>query len=197
MQVRRSLLAAFVLVAFALMGTNIALVKQVRTLAGLNKAYEANLHLGVGAKVPPLSGSAPGGTSTVVRYDRNQLKTLLLVYAPSCPYCGLNWVSWRELLNQFDPARVRAVAVSVEGAGLSQQFLEQVGLTKAATVLLPDFHSVVSYRLRYTPQTILIGPDGKVEGIWSGVLSSQQTTEISRASLAPEQNSSVQERAGK
>jgi peroxiredoxin len=187
MQVRKSVLVAFVLVAVVLIGTNVALVKQNRTLAGLNKAYEANLHLSVGVMVPQLSGSAFDGTSTVVKYDRSQLKTLLLIYAPSCSYCRLNWVSWRELLNQIDPARVRAVAVSVEGAGLSQQFLEQVGLTKAATVLLPDFHSLVSYRLRYTPQTILISPDGKVEGIWSGVLSSQQAMEISRAALAPEQ----------
>ena len=186
MQLRKPVLAAFVLLAVVLIGTNVALVKQDRTLAALNKAYEANLHLSVGTKVPPLTGSASDGTSTVVKYDRTQLKTLLLVYAPSCPYCGLNWASWRELLNQIDPGRLRAVAVSVEGTGLSEQYLEQVGLTKAGTVLLPDFHSIILYRLRYTPQTILIGKDGKVEGIWSGVLSSQQANEISRAALAPE-----------
>lgn len=189
MQVRKPILAAFVLLAVALIGTNVALVKQDQTLAALNKAYEANLHLSVGAKVPPLSGSASDGTSTVVTYDRGRLRTLLLVYAPSCSYCGLNWVSWRELLDQVDPAQVRAVAVSVEGAGLSEPYLEQVGLTKARTVVLPDFHTILLYRLRYTPQTILIGPDGKVEGIWSGVLSSQQAIEISRAALAPEQTS--------
>jgi len=73
MQVRKSVLAAFVLLAVALIGTNGALLKQDRALAALNKAYEANLHLSVGARVPPLSGSASDGTSTVVTYDRSHL----------------------------------------------------------------------------------------------------------------------------
>jgi hypothetical protein len=63
-------------------------------------------------------------------------------------------------------------------------YLEQVGLTKAKTVLLPDFESIVLYRFRYTPQTILISSDSKVEGIWSGVLNPRQVTEIAQAALS-------------
>jgi peroxiredoxin len=186
MRVPKLVVAAFVVLALGLTGFNIALVKQDRRLAALNKAYEANLHLNVGAKVLPLSGSAADGTPTIVTYNPGHPKTLLLVYAPSCPECGLNWLSWQKLLNQIDPTRVRAIGVSVEGNGLSKQYVEQVGMSKAETVLLPDFQSIVLYKLRYTPQTILIGSDSKVEGIWSGVLDPHQLSDITKQALSPE-----------
>lgn len=186
MRVPKLVVAAFVVLALGLIGLNIALVKQDRHLVALNRAYEANLHLNVGAKVPPLSGSAADGTPTIVTYSPDHPKTLLLVYARSCPECGLNWLSWQKLLNQIDPTRVRAIAVSVEGDGLSKKYIEQVGLTRAETVLLPDFQSIVLYRFRYTPQTILIGSDSKVHGIWSGVLNPRQLSEIAQQALSPE-----------
>jgi len=186
MRVPKPVVAAFVVLALGLIGFNIALVKQDRRLAALNRVHEANLHLNVGAKVPPLSGSAADGTRTIVTYGPGQPRTLLLVYARSCPECALNWLSWQKLLNQIDPTRVRAIAVSMDGTGLSKQYIEQVGMTKAEAVLLPDLQSIVLYRLRYTPQTILIGLDSKVEGIWSGVLNPHQLGDITRQALSPE-----------
>ena len=186
MRVPKPVVVAFVVLALGLIGFNIALVKQDHHLVALNRAYEANLHLNVGAKVPPLSGSAADGTPTIVTYGAGQPRTLLLVYARSCPECALNWLSWQKLLNQIDPTRARAIAVSMDGTGLSKQYIEQVGMTKAEAVLLPDLQSIVLYRLRYTPQTILIGSDSKVEGIWSGVLNPHQLGDITRQALSPE-----------
>lgn len=186
MRVPKPVVVAFVILALGLIGFNIALVKQDQHLVALNRAYEANLHLNVGAKVPPLSGSAADGTPTIVTYGPDQPRILLLVYARSCPECALNWLSWQKLLNQIDPTRVRAIAVSMDGTGLSKQYIKQVGMTKAEAVLLPDLQSIVLYRLRYTPQTILIGSDSKVEGIWSGVLNPHQLGDITRQALSPE-----------
>ncbi len=186
MRVPKPVVAAFVVLALGLVSLNVALVKQDRHLAALNRVYEADLHIDVGAKVPPLSGSAADGTPTIVTYNPGHPKTLLLVYERSCAECGLNWLSWQRLLNKIDPTRVRAVAVSMDAAGLSRQYIEQVGLTKARTVLLPDFQSIAMYRFRYTPQTILIGSDSKVEGIWSGLLDPHQLGDITRQALSPE-----------
>lgn len=186
MRVPKFVVAAFVVLAISLIALNVALTKQDRRLAALNKAYEANLHLNVGAMVPPLSGFAADGTPAMITYDPGQPKTLLLVYARSCPECGLNYVSWQKLLYQIDPTRVRAIAVSMEGAGLSKQYIKQMGMTKAEKVLLPDFQSILMYRFRYTPQTILIGSDSEVEGVWSGVLNPLQLGDIRKQALSPE-----------
>jgi peroxiredoxin len=195
--VPKPVVATFVVLAVGLISFNIALVKQDAKLAAMNKAYEANLHLSAGAKVPPLSGSAADGTPTVITYSSVHPKTLLLVYARSCPACALNWLSWQELLNRVDLTRVRPIAVSVEGDGLSTQYLKQVGLTKVEAALLPDFESILLYRLRYTPQTILIDSNSKVEGIWSGVLNPRQVTEIAEETVSSDSNSLADEKTAK
>jgi len=189
MNVPKPVVAAFTVLALLLIGVNIALVRQDRALFSLNTAYEAKFHLSVGDMVPPLSGTGPNGNPATVAYKSGQPKTLLLVFARSCPDCTLNSPAWQNLVNQIDLTRVRAVAVSVERAGLSSQYIQQAGLARAKMVLLPDFESITSYRFQYTPQTILIGSDGKVEGIWSGVLKSQQISEIEQAVLSPEPTS--------
>ena len=186
MKVPKLAAAGFIVLALLLIGLNVALVKQDRRLAALNKTYEANLHLSVGDSVPPLSGVTSIGSPATVEYKPGQPKTLLLVFARSCGACESNWPAWQRVLSQIDPKRVRLIGVSLESTDLSSQYLAQVGLTKAEMIVLPNVGSVVSYRFRYTPQTILIGPEGKVEGIWSGVLQPQQIAQIEQRSLAAE-----------
>lgn len=186
MNVTKPVIAVFIVLALSLIGMNVALVKQDRRLAGLNKAYEMNLHLNVGTMVPSLSGTSLMGRPQQVAYKPGRPKTLLLVFARSCPDCTLNWPAWQKVLSRVDPNRVRLIGVSLENEGLTSQFLTQVGINKAEIILLPDAGSIISYRFRYTPQTILIGSDSKVEGIWSGVLNAQQIREVETDSLSPE-----------
>jgi peroxiredoxin len=181
MNIPKPVVAVFVLLALLLIGMNVALVKQDRSLASLNKAYEAHFHLNVGDTVPPLCGTGSNENTATVAYRPGEPKTLLLVFAPSCPDCTLNSPGWQKLLGQIDLTRVRPVAISAERNGLSRQYLQQMGLGSVKMALLPDFESIVSYRFQYTPQTILIGSAGKVEGIWSGVLNAQQIGEIEHA----------------
>ncbi|HEV2288100.1 MAG TPA: hypothetical protein VGR81_04020 [Candidatus Acidoferrales bacterium] len=91
---------------------------------------------------------------------------------------------WQKLFEQIDLRRARIIGVSLEKAGLSSQYLGLVDLTRTGTMLLPDVDSIVSYRFRYTPQTILIDAGGRVDGVWSGVLKSEQIGQIEQAVLS-------------
>jgi hypothetical protein len=187
MNVPKPILALFAVLGISLIGLNIALVRQDRWLATLNAAYEGSLHLTVGSSVPSLSGVSLTGEPETVTYEADPPKTVLLVFSSSCPACAVNWPAWRRVMSQIDPKRARLIGVDLGSSDLGDRYLQQVGMTaKTQLILLPDIQSVLSYRFRYTPQTILIGGDSKVEGIWSGPLSQQQIREIERESMNEE-----------
>lgn len=194
MRIPKPLLVAFAFLAVALIGLNAALVRQDRRLAATAKAYEGQMHLKIGDTVSPLSGISPTGGAVRVTYGPTEPQTLLLVFARSCGACVMNWPAWQSVMNQIDPKRTRLVGVSLDNDGLSGEYLQQAGMTtRTSLILAPDITSVVGYRFRYTPQTILIGSDSKVEGIWSGVLNVRQIQEIKQESLAAEIKPSVVE----
>ena len=100
-------------------------------------------------------------------------------------------------MNQIDPKQTRLIGVSLETTGLSSLYLQQVGIvTKATEILVPDLKTYVGYRLRYTPETILISSDGTVEGIWSGALKPQQIREVEQESLPPGEKPHIAEIKG-
>jgi hypothetical protein len=49
-------------------------------------------------------------------------------------------------------------------------FVSQHQLTGLPVFVKLDPRAMVNYRLQLTPQTILVGPSGKVEKVWTGVL---------------------------
>jgi peroxiredoxin len=182
--VPKPLIALFGALALCLVGLNIALERQDARLAALNRLYEANFHLSVGDSVPALYGRDDGGRVISIDYRLGASKTLVLVFARSCPDCELNWPAWHEIVGRVGE-RVRLVGVSMENDGASREYLLQVGLAKIKDVVFPDPETVVSYRLRYTPQTILVSPDGRVQGVWSGVLTPADTQDVTKAALSP------------
>lgn len=182
MRVPRPVVAIFFALAVLLVGMNFALQKQNRRLASLNKLYELSQQLSVGQKVPPMSGIDLTGTPLTLPYTSGAPKTLLLIFARSCPACDLNWPGWQKILRQLGADNVRSVGVSLENRGLTPQFLTETGINKVQSLILPDGSTVLSYKFKYAPQTILIGSDSRVEGIWSGVLEQKQLSEIEEAS---------------
>lgn len=184
MRVAKPVVAIFFVLALSLVGMNFALVKKNRSLRNLNRVYETNRHLSVGQRVPSLSGTDLTGTSVTLSYVSGAPKTLLLIFARSCPACDLNWAGWQNILRRLGTANVRSVGISLENRGLTTQYLRETGMNKAEALILPDGASVLSYKFQLTPQTILVGSDSRVEGIWSGVLEQKQLDEIEEA-LSP------------
>ena len=124
--------------------------------------------------MPALTGIGPGGRRKTVSYRQGGKGTPILVFEPRCGACLLNAPRWRRLVAAVDARRVRIIGVALEATGLSPAGLlaafREAGV-RGFPVLRPSGSSVFWYRLRLTPQTLLVGPGGHVRGVWSGILS--------------------------
>jgi hypothetical protein len=136
------------------------------------------------AIVPPLVGENLEGKAVSLDYIAGN-RTLLLVFSPACQACERNWPLWRTLA--AGASGVRTVFVTTRPS-LDQQFLTRQGLTGQKVLVNINPTSAASYRLYFTPQTILIGPGGRVENAWAGVLEGRALEQV-RGALAQSQSS--------
>lgn len=156
---------------------DVALLRQNRQLKAQLSAPPAGLEVQAGTQVPDLEGFDVAGKPLSVRYGQDSRKVLLLVFSPSCKFCGENWPRWEALLAGSDPHVVRPVGVDISSTA-SQAFLVEHKLTEAPVFLQLQPQAIVKYRLQITPQTILVDGKGKVEKVWSGVLDDSSLTEV-------------------
>ena len=54
------------------------------------------------------------GHQEIVNFSDQRLKTLLLVFSPSCNYCVQQYPSWKELAGNIDYSHWRVLAVTSE-----------------------------------------------------------------------------------
>jgi peroxiredoxin len=162
-----------------LLGVNIALVRQNRSLKAQLSSPSPNLEATVGASVPDLKGYDVSGKPLTVAYGQDARKVLLLVFSPTCGFCKENWPKWEAMLAALDQAAVRPVGVDVTATS-TPAFLSDHRFTSIPVLVQVDPAARLSYRLQLTPQTILIDHAGKIEKVWSGVLSDDASAEIMR-----------------
>jgi len=175
MKVPRSFAAAFLVVAIGLLAANVILASQNAKIRALNSSQRASEHVDVGQLLPGLTGQSLVGEGLSIAYNGHGKGTLILVFDPNCGACLDNAPNWRRLVSAIDRNRVRIIAVGLDmdgllGVGQPPAVLSAVGLDSTERVLIPAGSSVFNYRLRLTPQTILVGPGGHVRGEWDGVL---------------------------
>jgi len=160
-----------------LLATNIALIHQNRQLKDRLALPPLAMETTVGARLPDLRGFTSDGKPVEVLYGKDSRKVLVLVFSPTCPFCDQNWPKWYDLMSSLNRTAVRPVAVDVTSSS-TPGFLSQHQLAEMPVFLKVDPQATVNYRFHLTPQTILVGPDGKVEKVWSGVLSDSAMAEL-------------------
>lgn len=87
---------------------------------------------------------------------------------------------WRSLLDQLDWRHYQVVGVNL-GPALEKGFLNQVGLDELPVIAKVSPESVLSYLLRFVPQTIVVGTDGRIESVWSGPLRGKIVQEVEQS----------------
>jgi peroxiredoxin len=177
-QVRKSFIFAFLGLAILLSVTNVLLILQNRDQRETLQAFRNQLELQPGNFMPPVSGKDAHGNPLVVGYGQDKKKTVMLVFSPKCRICDENWPNWQRTLRAADKEGARVVAVNLAST-LARDYLDQHGLAGRDVIAQADPNSILAYNLRYTPQTIVIGPDAKVQWVWTGSLSSEHELELS------------------
>jgi hypothetical protein len=123
--------------------------------------------LEIGDEIGVIDGAYLSGDSTAIVPTAAPNGVVLYVYAATCGWCERNGDNMRAV---FDAARSRgqkvyALALVADDAA---EFLAKHGVAAEIVVPAPDARS--KYGFGGTPQTLVVGSDGKVIRNWRGAM---------------------------
>ena len=171
---RRRVPALLVVSSFLLLSValNVLQGRKVRSLSEpLDRCLEAlrrgpvSRVLGVGSLAPPLRAHDPSGKEVDIAVARPGKVTVLYSFSPACGWCRRNSPNMQALIagagKHFD-----FVPISLTSSGL-REYLS--GLDVRGTVYsVPTAASREAYGLGATPETFVVGPNGRIMKIWKG-----------------------------
>jgi peroxiredoxin len=160
-----------------LLAANIALIHQNSQLKSQLSLPPPALEAAAGTQMPDLRGFDPEGKPVEVEYGKDPRKVLVLVFSPTCPFCDQNWPKWEQVISSLDRSVVRPVGVDVTSTAKTP-FLSQHQLTGLPVLEKVDPRVMLNYRFQLTPQTILLDPAGKVEKVWTGVMTDSAVADL-------------------
>jgi len=160
-----------------LLAANIALIHQNRQLKAQLSQPPPALELATGTQMPDLRGFDADGKPVEVLYGKDPRKVLVLVFSPTCPFCEQNWPKWEQVISALDHSAVRPVGVDVTSTSKAP-FLSQHQLTELPVFEKVEPHVMLNYHFQLTPQTILLDPAGKVEKVWTGVMTDSAVADL-------------------
>lgn len=158
------------------LAANLAIVLVAVTLA----AAVAKYYLWPAPAVQVLPNQAQtkvGDQLNVSNIDwRGNESTLVMVLQKGCRYCEESAPFYQRLTRALEGrADVRLVAALPQEAGESRAYLDGLGVPVRDVVQVPPS----SFGVRGTPTLVLVDRAGKVKGIWSGMLNSEQESKVS------------------
>lgn len=168
---------AYALLAIGLLTVNIFLQRQNHELSSRIANLEAGEGPLVGSSFSQITGTDLNDAIVTLDFSRQSGRSLFLVVSRSCTYCGRNWKYWLRLLESHPKAEV--VVADVAG-DVSASYFREVGSRVPERVLKLNGLTRVEYGLRITPTTIVLGPNGRVLGVWLGVLNDKRVVAIQR-----------------
>jgi hypothetical protein len=121
-------------------------------------------------RVTPFSAPGlDGGTVDVTYSINNGRKRVLMYFAPSCVYSRDQSAIWRDIIAHANEGgyEVLGVVKNDENKPRLEEYLRSFGLEKLRIALLP-IEVLKSYKLRYTPTTVIVNSDGTVDRVWVG-----------------------------
>jgi thiol-disulfide isomerase/thioredoxin len=165
---------AVLLAFFVLVGSDaLLLVRNHELRSALQQLTNAQVEaaeIPTGSTAPPFEATDLAGSHVTIDASSDH-PTLLFVFSPTCPYCEQIWPSWRRVIQNLRTTDISVVAVDWTGT-VTAQYLKEHVPTEVTVAARPQIDTVVSYRLRVTPQMILI-QHGTISAVWSGVDSIQ------------------------
>jgi peroxiredoxin len=160
-----------------LLAANIALIHQNSQLKSQLSLPPPLMEASAGTEVPDLRGVDLEGKPVEMLYGKDSRKVLVLVFSPTCPFCDQNWPKWQQVISSLDPSAIRPVLVDVTST-TTAGFISQHQLSSLPVILKADPRDTMDYRMHLTPQTILVDPNGKVEKVWTGVMTDSAVADL-------------------
>lgn len=154
---------------------NIFLLRSNAALRHQLKALQHTDGPAIGQLISSLNGTDLQNHSLQLPLATQGRKTLLMLYTPACPFCKANWKNWEKLTEDYRDS-TDVVWGDLSGDA-NESFLNGHNLAKATTIRVgPESRDIDAFHV--TPTTVLLGVDGKVQGVWLGMLTDENLTDI-------------------
>ena len=164
------------LLCLALVIVNVALQRQNSKLAVALEDVRYARGPRPGGTLRELSGHDALGGPVVFNFSSQKNRTLLLVLSAWCGACTENWPRWLDVARRVTPA-VQVVYADVADS-VSADYLRRFGVPQSRFLTRIDLPTRWVHDLRETPQTIVLGPAGRIERVWLGVLTQNDVNAI-------------------
>lgn len=174
--IKKPIALVLLLAILTILGLNVALVIQNRTLKKQMGAPPALLPQ-VGTRVEQLEGAALDDSKMEVSFTGQTEETLLFVFSTRCAVCNLNWAQWQSIAKSLRARQLRLVYANIDSP-LSREYAEQYSIDHATVFAQLDPRYQAALNLRLTPDTMLIGQNATIENVWPGLLTDQNVQEI-------------------
>jgi hypothetical protein len=169
--IKKSLALLFLACGVALVVSNALLVRRISQLRRIDEQLNISNRLEPGSTVPPLVGYDLAGNKVTYSYGDDPRDTVLLVFSPGCHACDENWPNWTRLIKGLDSKTTRLVIANIaSGLPVTTEYITQHEISGIPVITEVSPESMQAYRMLYTPQTILVGRDGKVRKVQTGSL---------------------------
>ncbi len=152
-------------VALGVLAENIFLFLQNRRL---NDALAPQIS--AGAQLQMLSGLALDGRLQPVPFPVAGSRLLIITFSPGCPACQANQDGWMKLASTLGQKGVRVLWVSRDPIEITRDYCVKHGISLSDVLADPPYRTFAQLGLARVPNTLLVGPDGRVEKVWAGRL---------------------------
>jgi peroxiredoxin len=132
----------------------------------------------VGSRAPALEVKDLAGKPVTLDVARPGKTAVLYLFSPGCGWCRRNLPNMRALMTAAG-RRFSFVPISLDAEGVSA-YWARIG-AHGVVYTEPSPATRSAYGFTGTPQTIVIGPDGKIIKDWSGAYTGQLSSEVSSA----------------
>ena len=177
--IRKNIFQIILMIVVVLMGAEILyLIVQNRRLVRLLEAASHSFEtLSEGATVRSLDARDINGIDVNLNYGESEPRTLLMWFSPTCASCEANQEFWNELYRDNKSEDLCFLGICAcdpeEATWAASEYDLQFTIMSTS-----DPSTIEDYKGNVLPQTILISPQGKVQRVWPGSLTTEQKDEI-------------------
>lgn len=153
---------------------NAVLLRQNRTL----KSPEID-EVHAGQRFVNLSGVALDGKvqSIALPVEASQ-HLVIFTFSPGCPFCQKSQPFWAELAKDLRQRGVKVLWVSRDPVAVTNEYCRRVQIPVSNVVADPPNSTFKQLGLQAVPDTIVVGPGGMVEKVWTGAVDSDKSATV-------------------
>lgn len=159
----------------ASLSLNVFLGVKAQRLGSRLDEHESPEKIPVGAAAAPLRAVNVAGQPETINFGEAGKPTVVYIFSPSCGWCDRNLESIKALAS-LKSNSFRFLAVSLMDASL-ERYAKRHGLD-IPLYKNPSPDNVRDLRLRSTPQTLVISPEGRVLQNWIGAYLGRTKKEV-------------------